>query len=47
MNNETVLRVEHLTKKFPGVVANDDISLELHRGEILALMGENGAEGSF
>lgn len=43
MNNETVLRVEHLTKKFPGVVANDDISLELHRGEILALMGENGA----
>ena len=43
MANKTILRVEHLTKKFPGVIANDDITLELHKGEILALMGENGA----
>jgi ABC-type uncharacterized transport system ATPase subunit len=34
---------EHLTKRFPGVVANDDVSLELRAGEIHALIGENGA----
>ena len=37
--------VEMLTirKEFPGVVANDDISLQLKPGEIHALLGENGA----
>jgi ABC-type uncharacterized transport system ATPase subunit len=40
---EVVLEVEHITKRFPGVLANDDVSLQLHRGEILALLGENGA----
>jgi len=34
---------EHVTKRFPGVVANDDVSLELRAGEIHALIGENGA----
>jgi len=32
-----------ITKRFPGVLANDDISLEFHAGEIHALLGENGA----
>ncbi|HEY7477213.1 MAG TPA: ABC transporter ATP-binding protein [Actinomycetota bacterium] len=35
--------LEHITKRFPGVVANDDVSLELRPGEIHALIGENGA----
>ena len=39
----TSLRMEHITKRFPGVLAGDDISLEVGEGEILALVGENGA----
>lgn len=39
----TSLRVEHITKRFPGVLASDDISLSIGEGEILALVGENGA----
>jgi simple sugar transport system ATP-binding protein len=35
--------LEGITKRFPGVVANDDVTLELRRGEVLALIGENGA----
>jgi len=38
-----VLRLEGITKRFGDLVANDGISLTLHRGEILALLGENGA----
>ncbi len=38
-----VLEVKHVTKRFPGVVANDDVNLTLYEGEILALLGENGA----
>jgi simple sugar transport system ATP-binding protein len=37
------LRLEHITKRFPGVLACDDISLEIGKGEVLALVGENGA----
>ena len=33
----------HITKRFPGIIANDDITLQLRRGEIHALLGENGA----
>ncbi|MBQ4426278.1 MAG: ABC transporter ATP-binding protein [Oscillospiraceae bacterium] len=33
----------HITKEFPGIIANDDITLQLRRGEIHALLGENGA----
>ncbi|MCC8044590.1 MAG: ABC transporter ATP-binding protein [Clostridiales bacterium] len=33
----------HITKRFPGIIANDDITLQLRRGEVHALLGENGA----
>ncbi len=42
-DNPVVLEVEGVTKRFPGVLANDNINLTLHQGEILALLGENGA----
>jgi ribose transport system ATP-binding protein len=35
--------LRHIRKAFPGVVANDDVSLRLHAGEIHALLGENGS----
>ncbi len=38
-----VLEARHITKRFPGVVANEDVNLKLYPGEILALLGENGA----
>lgn len=38
-----VLRMENITKTFPGVLANDRISVDLMEGEIHALLGENGA----
>ncbi|MBR3424090.1 MAG: ABC transporter ATP-binding protein [Clostridia bacterium] len=37
------VEMRHITKVFPGIVANDDITLQLRRGEIHALLGENGA----
>ncbi|MBQ9988519.1 MAG: ABC transporter ATP-binding protein [Clostridia bacterium] len=38
-----VVEMLHITKEFPGIRANDDITLQLRRGEIHALLGENGA----
>ena len=40
---QVVLSLDKITKRFGGLVANDAISLTLHRGEVLALLGENGA----
>ncbi|WP_407641354.1 MULTISPECIES: sugar ABC transporter ATP-binding protein [Burkholderia] len=40
---DTILRLSHITKSFPGVKALSDIHLEIARGEIHALLGENGA----
>ena len=37
-----VVELKQITKRFPGIVANDSISLTLKKGEILALLGENG-----
>ena len=38
-----IIEMRGITKQFPGVVANDDITLQLKKGEIHALLGENGA----
>src|SRR6056297_3071261 len=38
-----ILEMRGITKRFPGVVANDNVDLELFSGEVLALLGENGA----
>ncbi|MCR5010472.1 MAG: ATP-binding cassette domain-containing protein, partial [Clostridia bacterium] len=41
--DDYVIEMLHITKEFPGIKANDDITLQLRRGEIHALLGENGA----
>lgn len=40
---EVVIRLTEITKRFPGIVANDAISLDVVRGEVHCLLGENGA----
>src|SRR4030042_2575769 len=40
---EIILEISNLTKRFPGIIANDAISLDVYKGEIHALLGENGA----
>ena len=41
--SEYIIEMNHIRKEFPGIVANDDITLQLKKGEIHALLGENGA----
>ncbi len=43
MDTQYAIEMLHITKRFPGIVANDDITLQLKKGEIHALLGENGA----
>ena len=44
MNNVPyAIEMVNITKKFPGIIANDNVTLQLKRGEIHALLGENGA----
>ena len=43
MENQYAIEMLHITKRFPGIIANDDITLQLKKGEIHALLGENGA----
>ena len=38
-----ILEVRGVTKTFPGVTANEDVSFSLERGQVLCLLGENGA----
>ena len=41
--NEYIIEMLGITKEFPGIKANDNINLQLKKGEIHALLGENGA----
>lgn len=41
--DEYIVEMRHITKRFPGIVANDDVSISIKKGEIFALLGENGA----
>jgi len=43
MQSDYIIEMLNIRKEFPGIVANDDITLQLKRGEIHALLGENGA----
>src|ERR671936_1047211 len=43
MDDAPVLELRGITKRFPGVLANDNIDFDLRRGEVHALLGENGA----
>ena len=43
LQNEYIIEMLNITKEFPGIIANDDVTLRLKRGEIHALLGENGA----
>lgn len=43
MARSPLLELWNVSKIFPGVIANDQVNLKLHKGEILALLGENGA----
>ncbi len=41
--SDYIVELKHITKRFPGIVANDDVTLQIKKGEIFALLGENGA----
>ena len=41
---EYIIEMLNITKEFPGVKANDNVTLQLKKGEIHALLGENGAD---
>ncbi|MFA5576286.1 MAG: ABC transporter ATP-binding protein [Tissierellaceae bacterium] len=41
--SEYIVEMKNITKRFPGIVANDNISIQIKKGEIFALLGENGA----
>jgi simple sugar transport system ATP-binding protein len=43
MSSPPLLELRGVTKRFPGVIANDDVSLSLAAGEVLGILGENGA----
>ena len=41
--DEYIVEMRHITKRFPGIIANDDVSIGIRKGEVFALLGENGA----
>ena len=42
-DSQYAIEMVNITKKFPGIIANDRVTLQLKQGEIHALLGENGA----
>ena len=42
-NNVPAVELKHVSKRFAKVLANDDVSITINRGEVVALLGENGA----
>ena len=42
-DDQYIVEMNHITKRFPGIVANDDVTVKIRKGEIYALLGENGA----
>ena len=43
-NEQYAIEMLNITKRFPGIIAYDNITLHLRHGEIHALLGENGAD---
>lgn len=41
--SEYIIEMKNITKRFPGIVANDSVSIQIKKGEVYALLGENGA----
>ncbi len=41
--SEYIVEMRNITKRFPGIVANDDVTIQIKKGEVYALLGENGA----
>lgn len=41
--DEYIVEMRHITKRFPGIIANDDVTIQVRPGEVYALLGENGA----
>ena len=42
-NNEYALQMQDISVEFPGVLANDHVDIDCKKGEVLGLLGENGA----
>lgn len=41
--SDYIVEMKHIIKRFPGIIANDDVTLGIKKGEVFALLGENGA----
>lgn len=41
--SDYIIEMKNITKRFPGIIANDNVTLQIRKGEIFALLGENGA----
>ena len=41
--SEYIIEMKHITKAFPGILANDNVTIQVKKGEVYALLGENGA----
>lgn len=41
--SDYIVEMKHITKRFPGIVANKDVTIQIKKGEIYAILGENGA----